>query len=187
MPDTGLARRILDTALQRAEDCGWEALCLHEVAAELDISLQQINRFYPQKDDLVEAWFDRADSAVLSIRRDADFATLSAQQRVYQVMMTWFETLAPHRRLTRQMLAYKFEPGHIHLQALGIMRISRTVQWFREAALLKTRNLCRIHEELSLSGAYLCSFALWLFDDADNRRCQRTLQRLLQGIPSLRE
>ena len=36
--------------------------------------------------------------------------------------------------ITRGMLAYKLEPGHLHLQLPGLVRVSRTVQWFREAA-----------------------------------------------------
>ena len=66
------------------------------------------------------------------------------------------------------MLAYKLEPGHVHLQALGITRISRTVQWFREAAHQDSTGLQRIVEESALSSIYLAAFARWLFDDAGN-------------------
>jgi hypothetical protein len=49
------------------------------------------------------------------------------QERLQHVICSWLDALEPHHRLTREMLAYKLEPGHIHLQALGVMRISRTV------------------------------------------------------------
>ncbi len=68
------------------------------------------------------------------------------------------------------MLVYKLEPGHIHLQALGIMRISRTVQWFSEAARHDSTGLQRIVDECALSTIYLASFARWLFDDSANNR-----------------
>ena len=61
-----LAESILDVALEQAESSSWESVNLHTVAKTLDISLHDIKRFYPQKDDLVEAWFDLADKAVLS-------------------------------------------------------------------------------------------------------------------------
>jgi len=83
-------------------------------------------------------------------------------------MMLWFLSMSEHRRVTRQMLCYKLEFGHIHLQVLGIMRISRTVQWFREAALLKTQDIHRIVEEVLLTRIYLFSFSRWLFDGSEN-------------------
>jgi hypothetical protein len=64
--------------------------------------------------------------------------------------------------VTGQMLLYKLEPGHIHLQVLGLMRVSRTVQWWREAAGRETLHLRRIAEETLLTGAYLRSFVHWL-------------------------
>ena len=66
------------------------------------------------------------------------------------------------------MLAYKFEFGHIHLQSLGLMRISRTVQWFREAAYHDSTGLQRIVDECALTAIYLTTFARWLFDDSAN-------------------
>ena len=143
---TGLHDRILDTALEQAEAASWEQLQLHAVATALHITLDEIRQDFRQKDDLVEAWFDRADRAMLGADRGAGFPDRPLQERLHQVISRWLDALSPHRRLTREMLAYKLEPGHVHLQALGIMRISRTVQWFREA------------------------FARWLFDDSENGR-----------------
>lgn len=163
-----LADSILDVALEQAESSNWQSVNLHTVAKTLDIFLQDIKSIYPQKDDLVEAWFDRADKAVLSKKASADFAALVAHERVHKVMMLWFLSMSEHRRVTRQMLYYKLEFGHIHLQVLGIMRISRTVQWFREAALLKTDEFHRIIEEIFLTRIYLFSFVRWLFDDSKN-------------------
>ncbi len=178
-----LAERILDMALELAEDSGWESLNLHNVATRLDISLQQINIFYPQKDDLVEAWFDRADKTVLGEKMSDDFVALKTHERLTKSIMTWFLSMKKHRRVTRQMLYYKFEPGHIHLQVLGIMRISRTVQWFREAALLKTEGVRRVIEEIQLTRIFLFAFARWLFDDSRNSMAtERYLAAALQRL-----
>ena len=168
MKKNALAESILDVALEQAENSSWDSVNLFTVAKTLDISLHQIKMFYPQKDDLVEAWFDRADKAMLTEKASEDFTALPAYERVHQLMMCWFLSMKDHRRVTRQMLCYKLEPGHIHLQVLGIMRISRTVQWFREAALLKTENIYRIIEEIYLTRIYLISFARWLSDNSKN-------------------
>ena len=162
--------RILDKALEQAEVSSWERLHLHTVAEALNITLDEIRQYYPQKDDLVEAWFDRADRELLSATHPEDFLDLPLNERLRQVIVRWLDALAPHHRLTREMLAYKFEFGHIHLQVLGTLRISRTVQWFREAACHDSTGLQRIVDECALTTIYLATFARWLFDDSANQR-----------------
>lgn len=181
---TELHDRILDQALALAEAGSWETLRLHDVAEALQISLDDIRRCYPQKDDLVEAWFDRADQAILSGTAVTEFSQLPESERIERVLMMWLDTLAPHRRLTRQMLMYKLEPGHVHLQILGLMRISRTVQWFREAARLDADGWRRIADEIWLTRVYLATFTRWLFDDSPDSRSSRTC---LAGLLRCRE
>ena len=181
-----LAERILDTALELAESDGWESVNLHMVAGSLDISLDELRSAYPQKDDLVEAWFDRADKAILSAKSSEEFAALPAHERLHKIIMLWFLSMREHRSITRQMLYYKLEPGHIHLQILGILRISRTVQWFREAALLKTKNINRIIEEICITSIYVTSFAHWLFDESEgSQHTDQFLQRALKRVWSI--
>jgi ubiquinone biosynthesis protein COQ9 len=184
---TALHDRILDKALEQAEATSWEQLRLHAVASELNITLDEIRQFFPQKDDLVEAWFDRADRTLLSAVYSEYFFSLPLHERLQQVITCWLDSLAPHHRLTREMLAYKVEFGHIHLQALGIMRISRTVQWFIEAARHDTTGLQRIFDECALTTVYLTTFARWLFDDsANNRNSKSVLNTALRRWHSIR-
>ena len=156
------AAQILDSALKLADVCGWERLHLFDIAADLGVGLDDIARHYREKDQLVEAWFDRADLAMLARGQDPDLLALEPGQRLEELLLTWLGSLAPHRAVTGQMLLYKLEPGHIHLQIGGILRISRTVQWWREAAQRKTQHLARIVEESLLTGVYLRCFVHWL-------------------------
>ena len=177
---------ILDKALEQAEASSWEQLRLHAVAEALNITLNDIRQYFPQKDDLVEAWFDRADQALLSAVHSEDFLGLPLVERLCQVIVIWLDALAPHHRLTREMLTYKFEFGHIHLQVLGIMRISRTVQWFSEAACHDSTGLQRILDECALTTIYLTTFARWLFDDsADCRKSKDFLNTALRQWHSI--
>lgn len=75
------------------------------------------------------------------------------------------------------MLLYKLEPGHVHLQMAGILRISRTVQWFREAAGLKASQLHRITQEIALSSIYVATFMHWLRDTSSGQQQTRTFLR----------
>lgn len=170
--DGTLAERLLDQALQLGEQQGWEQWQLHQLAAAAGVSLSDIQRCYRQKDELVDAWFDRADRAMLAAA-DQLGTTLNPRQRLEALLLCWFDSLAPHRQLTRQMLAYKLEIGHLHLQIDGLLRISRTVQWWREAGLRQHSDLARILDEVSLSTVFVSSFLCFLTDDSPQQQRSR--------------
>ena len=168
---------ILDAALRLgATKKHWEDLQLYEVADELDISLAQLRNCFLQKDDLTDALFDRADNYLLEQCNREKMSPLSMRERLHIAIMTWLDSLAPHRVITRQMLKYKLEFGHVHLQMLGLMRISRTVQWIRQVCICETTDTKRIIEEVALSSIYLMTFTYWLWDNSNNQ--QRTRDKL---------
>lgn len=170
-------QRILDQALTLARRSGWEKLTLHDIAVALEVPLADIYHHFPQKDDLVEAWFDRADQALLSRVPNPEWLASPPEERLERVVLCWLDAMAEYRELTGQMLLYKLEPGHIHLQAAGVLRISRTVQWFREAARLQASCGRRIAQELALSGLYVAVFLYWLRDRSTKQRKTRQLLR----------
>ena len=157
---------IVDAALARAERASWEALRLHEVAADLGATLNQVRAHFREKEDIVDAWFDRADGAMLEYAGRSDWTGVGPAERLERVMMAWFDALAPHRRVTRQMILNKLEPGHVHYQIDGLLRVSRTVQWMREAAGRVAPLPWRAFEETALTGIYLMSFSRWMYDDS---------------------
>lgn len=136
-----LRERILDCAVELAEAGSWESVRLHQVAKQLGIELADIRTYFSEKDQLIDAWFDRADRAALEVSRAAGFDTLPVAARLETVILAWLEHLAPHRRVAREMIGAKAELGHVHIQIPAMMRVSRTVQWFREAAVATIR--CR--------------------------------------------
>lgn len=177
-----LASRILDAAIALAEQRSWESIRLHEVAAAAGISLDDIRQDFREKEALIDAWFDRADAVMLRIAATPEMAQLDARERLRRLIMSWLNALEPHRRVTRQMILSQCEPGHIHIQIPAIMRISRTVQWMREAALLQDAYLRRAIAETVTTGIYLATFVCWLTDDtASSQRAPRLLDRLLSG------
>ncbi|CAG1019368.1 hypothetical protein BURC_04244 [Burkholderiaceae bacterium] len=175
-----LRRRILDTALDMGEQGGWDAVQLHEVAHAVGASLADVRQLYEHKDALAEAWFDRADAAMLAMAETPGWLELSPRERLHRAICAWLDALAPHRRLTATMLRYKFQPEHVHLQAMGVMRISRTVQWIRDVAHLPEVGWRRELGEAALTSIYLCTFARWLTDGSpDFEATRKLLNRLL--------
>ncbi|MBL8498389.1 TetR/AcrR family transcriptional regulator [Nitrosomonas sp. JL21] len=171
---------IVDKAVAIAERSNWEAVRLFDVAAELDISLDDIRVFFREKEDLVDAWFDRADSRMLQTAETIEFLSLSPRERLHHLIMAWLDALTEHRHVTRQMIGAKLEPGHLHIQIPAIMRISRTVQWMREAAHRDAMFIRRALEETALTAIYLAAFTHWMRDASENS--QRTRDFLAQAL-----
>lgn len=164
MPATSERDRIVDAAIALAEQGSWEAVRLHAVAAALDVPLDEIRRHFREKEDIVDAWFDRADSAMLREAEAPGFLELTPRERIRRLIMTWLGALAAHRKVTRQMIYSKLEPGHLHIQIPGLMRVSRTVQWIREAAQRDATYVRRALEETGLTTIYLATFFNWMND-----------------------
>lgn len=181
-----LREAIVDTAVAIAERSSWEAVRLFDVATELAISLDDIRIYFREKEDLVDAWFDRADSQMLKAAETVEFLSLSPRERLHHLIITWLDALAAHRKVTRQMIGAKLEPGHLHIQIPAVMRISRTVQWVREAAQRDATFLRRALEETALTTIYLATFVYWMRDESENfQRTRDFLEQKLQIAESL--
>ncbi len=174
-----LPRRIVDTAVELAERSTWEAVRLHQVAAALGVGLEDIRRHFREKDELIDAWFRRADDALLALADSGALLPLSPRERLFRLIMAWLDALEEHRRVSRQMILAKLEPGHLHIQIPALMRVSRTVQWIREGAGLDDAGLRRALLETAVTSVYLAVFAAWLREDAPGSPRTR---RLLDGM-----
>ncbi len=175
--------RILDTAIGLAERRSWESVRRHDVAAALPMSLNDVRVHFREKEALTEAWFDRADVAMLQEAAKPDFPALATRDRLHRLIMTGLQALTMHRRVTRQMICGKFEPGHIHGQYAGLLRVSRTVQWLREAARRDAVLPWRALEEVALTAIYLAAFLYWMRDEsAGSMRTATFLDNLLTRV-----
>jgi ubiquinone biosynthesis protein COQ9 len=160
-------RAIFEIALALAREAGsWDALRMHDVARAANMSVADLLRRVPDRDALAEIAFDVADEAMRTASEDPAWTTLPPRERCARCVQAWLAALPPERKLVRGMLAYKMHPEHLHLQAQGIMRISRTVQTMRELSLLRATGLRREIEEAALTTWYLAKFARWLLRPA---------------------
>lgn len=180
------ADTVLDAALQLGAEDGWDALTLHGLAQHLGVPLAQIQRHFHGKDALAEALFDRAEQALLAAAERPGWPELPAAERLQQALAAWFEPLAPHRAQVRAMLGYKLQPEHLHLQVGGLLRVSRTVQWWREVAALESRGWRRELAEAALTAIYLGMVWRWLRDEsAQRQRSFSWLNRQLRRVAPL--
>lgn len=158
---------IVDTAVELAARTSWEAVRLYDIAVELAVSLDEIRAYFREKDELIDAWFDRADSRMLQEAESPGFLDLAAPERIHHLIMTLLDALAVQRKVTRQMIMSKLEFGHVHIQVPAVMRVSRTVQWVREAAQRDATFMRRALEESALTTIYLMTFFFWMRDASE--------------------
>ena len=171
---------IVDTALALAEERSWESVHLHEVAAEAGLTLEDVRLHFRDKDDIADAWFDRADRAMLRAAGAPEAAALPSRVRLHRAVMAWLDALAPHRRVTRQMIRSMLGPGQFHVQLPALLRIGRTVRWAREAAGCDAVLPRRMLEEAATGSVFVSAFVCWLGDGSPaSRRTRRLLDTLL--------
>lgn len=175
--------QLLDAALGLSERDGWEAVRLHQVAAACGGGLDDVRRHFREKDELIDAWLDRADAAILRHCDRGALDGLSPRERIRELILAWLGALAPHRRVTREMIAHKMEFGHVHVQFPAILRISRTVQWIREGALLDAPLPRRALEETAMTALFVKIFLYWLRDESPGSHAtERWLDRGLDVL-----
>lgn len=167
------AQEILATALAVAETDGWSKVRLRVVADRLGLSMADVLTHYKDLDAIANAWFRSGWDAMLQSPPD-DFDDLPARDRLDLVIMRWFDALAPHRRVTGEMLSAKLWYAHPHHWVPAIFDLSRTIQWIRDAAKLDATGVQRQMEEVGLTGLFLATLRVWLRDESENQEKTRT-------------
>ena len=177
--DNALEIRIVDTALQLADEVGWHNVTLREVSARLDLPMAVVQSRYRDLDAVADAWFARAWQAMLAEPPET-LRGLSAEARLQLLLMSWFDALATHRKVSCQMLREKLYPAHPHHWIPLIFNLSRTIQLLRDASLLVADGRQRQIEELGLSALFLATLRVWCRDEtAGQERTRAYLRRRL--------
>lgn len=175
--------RLVDAALALAQRDGWESVRLHRIAAACGVGLDDVRVHFSEKDHIIDAWLDRADAAMLGHFDNGGVDGLPPRERIRELILVWLGALAPYRRVTREMIAHKLEPGHLHVQFPALLRISRTVQWIREGAMLDAPLPRRALEETAMTALFVKTFLCWLREETLG--LQRTRERLDRDLRCL--
>lgn len=100
VPPSQAARRerILDAAIELAEEGGYEAVQMREVAERADVALGTLYRYFPSKVHLLVTALGRIFADLQSSVRVGSAGT--PEDRVYRVVAAITRYLARHRRLS---------------------------------------------------------------------------------------
>jgi len=183
--ETALRQRIVEAALDIAEDWGWYDIRLHHVAERLNLPLAAIRAEFRDNDAIADAWIAQADQAMLA-RPKKGFAALPARERLQITLEAWLDALASRRKVTAEMFRAKMWPVHVHHNLKLVTWTSRTVQWWREAALLDGKGQRRSVEEIGMTLIFLATLARWCRDSSEGqRRTKAYLERRLARADNL--
>jgi AcrR family transcriptional regulator len=171
--------RIVDAALELADERGWADVRLHQIAERAGLALAEVRSRFRDQDAVANAWFARALTALVAAPPD-DLADRRPPERLHAVIMRWFDALAPHRATTAQMLQAKLYVSHPHHWVPLIFELSRLMHWFLDAARIASTGRARQLAEVGLTAIFLATLRIWLRDDSmDCERTRRYLRRRL--------
>ena len=168
----GDRQRVLEAALALADRQGWEEVSLHRLAAGLGLGLAEFRALYRDKDAIANAWFRRAQDAMLA-DPPKGFGRRPVAERLEFLLGRWFDALQPHRRATIDMLQSKLWPFHPHHYVPMVFNLSRLIQWLRDGAGLTAGGGRRQAEEIALTLLFVAALGVWSRDDTAGRERTR--------------
>lgn len=104
--------RILDAALRLFRQQGFETTTMREVAEASALSLGAAYHYFPSKEAIVLAYYDRVQDAHAARVRAALPALSSARARLAETLHAKLEILAHDRPLMGALLRFTGEPSH---------------------------------------------------------------------------
>lgn len=181
---SAFADLVVDEAVRQAEERGWQAVRLSDVARNLELPMSVVLERFRDMDAVANAWFQRGWRAMLAEKPET-FDDWPERVRIEHCLQAWFDTFAAHRRVTVQMLKTKAHLPHPHTWVPLVFDLSRTVQWLREAARLEARYGTRRAqlEEVVLTSLFVAALTVWARDTSEGQRKTRQFidKRLKRG------
>jgi AcrR family transcriptional regulator len=185
--------QVIDAALALAAEKGWAAIGFRDIASASGVSLADLRRLYASKSAILADFVARIDAAVLA-RLEQDNGTddgdaeasMQPRDRLFDVIMTRLELLAPYRQALRSILR---EGAAL---ADGLPRVLEaqlaSQRWMLAAAGIDARGIEGCLRSGGLGMVYARVLRVWLAeDDPALPRTMAELDKLLnRGEKTLR-
>ena len=153
-----------------------------EIAAEAGISLTDAFALFPSTEAIIDAFFERVDSRMLADA--APDLSESARDRLFEVIMTRFDALAPDKPAVAAYVR-ELPADPLGMPAKGLRFATRLARMLEAAGLSSTgaRGALRVQ---GLAVIYLSTLRVWIDDEsADMAKTMATLDRALRRAESI--
>lgn len=157
--------RLLDAAMRHVPFDGWTRSALTAGARSAGIDDATVARCFPRGvRDLVSAFSDRADAAMLAALENHDLAALPIRDRIALAVRLRLEALAPHREAVRRLIAWAALPGH---HVLSLTLVHRTVDRIWYAIGDRSADFSWYTKRGLLAAIHSATVLYWLDDTTD--------------------
>jgi len=180
-----LRARLVDAALTLAQTKGWRDLSMAEIAAAAGVSLYDALDVTPSKTAILRAFSRQIDAQVLN-EIDDEAGDEPARDRLFDVLMSRYDVMWPHRPALRAILAdLPTDPGAL----LGAVSPAlESIQWMLEAADLDTSGVRGALRVRAVGLIYAANLRVWLNEESqDMAKTMADLDRRLRRAESLME
>ncbi len=166
-------QKILETFLGLISEHPYEEVSLQLVAEKAKVKLSDMRSTFASKADLVAAFAEKVDTAVLD-ERDEDMGDQPPRDRLFDVLMTRIDALAEHREAVRALhAAARKDPA----LALEFNRIeARSQKWMLIAAGIEVSGVKARIVAQGLAVAFSRVVSVWL--DEEDEGMPRTMSKL---------
>jgi AcrR family transcriptional regulator len=163
--DYSIRAKAVRAAFELAEEKGWRALTLPEIAARANLSLAELRSLFGHKGEILSAFQAEVDRAVLAktgvVHGEPEG---SPHDRVLDILMTRFEVMAPFRaalaRIVRDLAGRPGQAGELLPTAL------QSQYWMLAGAGVTAHGLVGGLKVGGLAAIYAQAFRFWLEDDS---------------------
>lgn len=154
--------RIVDALLALMAEKRWDEVTLEALAARAGVSLATLRTAYDGRLAVLADFVRRIDERVLAAL-DPDMAEEAARERLFDVLFSRFEALAPHRQAIRNLgEAARRDP----LLALELNRIvTNSMGWMLAAAGISATGGAGTLRAQGLALVWARALRVWLDDD----------------------
>ena len=161
--DPSVRSKVIAAALRLAAERGWQAPSLADIAAAAGVSIADLSGEFASKSAILTAFSRTVDQAVLAKIDGEGDDDEAARDRIFDVLMTRFELMAPHKAgLKRVHEDLRRAPG----QAPELLCAAlRSQYWMLTAAGIRAEPPAGCTRVAGLLSVYSRVFPVWLADD----------------------
>ena len=153
--------RIVEAAMRLAATKPWRDVTMAEIAQNADMSLADLAKEFYGKLGIIAGFQKLVDEEVLRRARVVLSKDESARDRVFDVIMTRFDVLAPYRAALRSILS----DGGVPPLPGTIEKMMRSQHWMLVAAGVNADGPAGRVREAGMLSVYARAFREWLEDD----------------------
>jgi ubiquinone biosynthesis protein COQ9 len=177
LDDFSKRTKAIRAMLELAQEAGWEALSLSDIAGRAGLNLADLRQEFSCKSDILRAFQKEVDGEVLSKVRVTPGQGM--RDKVFDIVMTRFEVMGPYKPALRRIATdLSCRPG----EAASLACSSLASQyWMLAGAGAKLDGLGTGVRVAGLAAVYGKAFQVWLDDNSPGLdRTMATLDRKLR-------